>query len=283
MGAKMNDQFLYNARSQLRRTFVSELYERLTSRVPARTRIVQFLRNPEKVFVAALAAALVAGVAWQMLNTEARFVKDVSGIAVREMNYHIVSRPQWILDNEDALSRPGPPSPTRTVSDAIDMLPFAFHMPTWIPEGMNLNDQNGDDPSTWSWIFHVEWFSEDAEKSIGLLVGEARNVATDLDVAPGKWKEINIDGVRSVLVRGDFQFPFSDFDECVDFFDSGGTWRPAFWNDNLGIRLMWVHEGIYYELSSPAWTGWRSVYAEYAESAMVSERDLIRMAESMIP
>jgi hypothetical protein len=156
-------------------------------------------------------------------------------------------------------------------------------LPTYVPEGLILNEENFDYPSTWHDFFHVEWASsEDQGATMALFVRPTNVWAGQAVVAPGKWQDIEIDGEPGIVIKGDFAFPFNDYFECVDNFVNGGSWRPSFWNDEAGIRVMWVYDGVAYELSSPPAFGGAYFFGR-RDVPKLSEAELIRVAESMIP
>jgi hypothetical protein len=289
----MNDQFLYDARPGVRNEFSRDLYSRLGTERTLLQRLQVSLRTPVGFGIAVLGLLLIAAAAWQMLFTNAHFETEINGITINEMNYRIIE-PQMFEGmerNAEALSEPGPPLQPVNIHEVIESLPYSFNMPSDLPQEVTLWEEYADHPSLWVDWLHLEWFNGLDGPSLGLQVhqtgqttqtsaGVINRTMEQLDVAPGTWEQIEIDGVAAILVRGEFQSPFNNYEEAQDWAQSGETWRPAFWNREAGLRLVWIYDGIYYELSTPAWTGF-SMFRRNA--VMFSEADLIRVAESMIP
>lgn len=272
----MNDQFLNDARPRVRQAFVNSLYQRLQDqRRPIRpNRRLGFA-------LIVLSMLLVGAVVWQFLTTNAHFVTEINGITINEMNYQIIDAQDFepVERNPNALSRPGPAREPENVFDIMARLPYKINLPTWLPEGIKLNELNYDDVGVREAFFHLEWYNEDG-LLLGLMVHEiGKGMEEALNAAPDTWTQVEINGIDAVLVRGDFRVPFASIDDYVKYFADGGTWRPGYWDNDLGLRLMWSYEGVFYQLSSPAFCPPFSCYS----LQKLTEEELLKITESMIP
>ncbi|MCL5429745.1 MAG: hypothetical protein M1347_08120 [Chloroflexi bacterium] len=275
----MNDQFLYDIRPEMRKAFADELYTRLSQSAKSTPRL-----KFAYVLLGTLAILLVAAAAWQFMTTNAHFETEINGITINEMDYKIIDSHYYepIKENPDALSRPGPTQEPRNVFDIMAELPYRISLPSWIPEGMELYELNQDDPGLWSAFFHLEWFSSEDGPSMSLMVHQiGAPMEEKVDAAPHTWKKVNLGEVEAVLVRGNFRFPFNSLEDYLQYFNNGGTWRPAFWDENYGLRLFWTYQDVYYELVTPS-SGCAFAFVQCERLPKLSEGDLIKVAESMI-
>lgn len=105
---------------------------------------------------------------------------------------------------------------------------------------------------------------------------------------PGAWETIDLGGIQGLLVRGNFEPPFDSEEEYMAFADSEERFTYAYWNVALGLRLLWVDNGVYYELVSPNMAISPADFKLQGQDTLdymlpsISEDELIRIAESIV-
>jgi hypothetical protein len=122
-----------------------------------------------------------------------------------------------------------------SLSDALARFPHDIQLPTYIPSGYTLNEDNvrvyvGDDAGPFQNTIEFEWLSDDRP--------HLRLSVTDIDpsiseiVAPGSIEEVLLDANHSaVLIQGGW-----DADHKV-------------WTNDVGLRLRWSVNNLAYDLA----------------------------------
>lgn len=290
----MTDKFLYDARPKVRRQFAEELYARLERPQGFWGRVDAFRRTRLGIATSFLALLLMAGVVWQALSPEFHHEANIEGIDVYEMNYRIWMREDWAapLPDEDSpqpLTEPGEYDPSEqaslwiTVDELLERLTYTVHLPSYMPEGFSSTNRVQNDPNLWRYWVSLSWYRENPEGTIGLLFHQvADGTLEEVRVAPGKWELIDLKGTPAIVVRGDFESPFASNKEYSAFNQGDELFAYGYWKDEAGLRVVWIYDGVYYQLSSPTtFAGWFAYVRDLTPS--VSEETLIHIAESMIP
>jgi hypothetical protein len=158
-----------------------------------------------------------------------------------------------------------------TVEEAREILRFDFRVPAWAPEGFRFEDKicgidrtsdfaildwpGADEYTIQLMLQNLKWFNMATQEYI---VGEPTVWGP---VAPGSYKEVQVNGKPAILVRGDWDYlqrGFIPLEETPQEFVSR-------WDRDAGLQLYWPDGDVMYHLYT-----WQDVSAE----------DLIRMAES---
>lgn len=254
----MNDKFLYEARPGLRKEFADELYARISNDESIFTRFLDFSNLAQKKLKLGIAIMIgvVIIVACTRLLLEPRNVQVGTiwvqeGSATRTVKYHFQEQ------DEPVLSSPGKTIP---IDDAIAMLPFKMKIPEWTPDEFSLAEDTILPPVPPAWNVTLTWINSQ-NNQIMLFVGDGQ--VGELHVPRGMWKEIRVNGLPAVLVRGNFplsQLPPPDSPK----WEKGFEWK---WDKNAGLNLVWSQEGALFSLQT---------FGNYLD-----KDDLIRMAESM--
>lgn len=140
-----------------------------------------------------------------------------------------------------------------SLAEARQLMDTELLLPTWVPEGFELRDDEVYVFTINGPVLHLAWEKEGEElwKGIFLTVGRYGVLAT---VGEGSVREVQIKGVEAAaLVEGTW--------------NSNGETRE--WKQDGSIALMWYQGQYLYELR--------------ANLDIITEEELIKMAESMIP
>lgn len=260
----MNDEFLYQARPELRSEFADELYARISK---DRNVGLRFWRSAglKQMSALRLGIAIVVGlvifVACVQQLLEPRNVQ-VGTMWVQEGGDTVLVPKGWggsIVQGEPVLS--SPPEQI-SIDEAIKMVPYIMKVPEWSPEGFSLLQDTVRPPIYPLWVITLTW-SNSQNDQIMLFAFYGQGGEISIQVPRGMWKEVSVNGLPAVLVRGDFpysQLPPPDSPE----------WETGFertWDKNAGLRLDWNQGGARFSLRT---------FGNYLD-----EGDLIRMAESM--
>ncbi len=258
----MNDEFLTQFREAPRAEFANALYERISQQPQPHFswKIVNklTLRNAAAMLVLML---LVAACVYAVVEKRWNKVGDIW------VNVQI--DPELPQVEISYLCRaPVADLEVANLVEAKAALKFEFMFPSWAPEGFALrNRMNIFSP--WSEkSLSAFWESQDGGDPIGICLDYRwyevpgtinpmyENVATGM-VAPGSFKEVEVQGHPAVLVRGDWNWYMQPVE---------GEPQALQWDENFGLSLYWTDENVSYRL----WT----------YNPAVSAKDLIEMAES---
>ncbi|KAA3648414.1 MAG: hypothetical protein DWQ07_05310 [Chloroflexi bacterium] len=287
----MNDRFMYASQPELRPQFVEELYANISKQrglLHLLKQVPLHIRRP-RVWVSLLVILLLfVACARQFISPEAHHAANINGINLVETNYipHVMS---WYFSNEGAeeaiesiiLSHGEFASDEQymvPLDEAIDQLPYTFNMPTWVPESYSLIGEVRENPSMRR-LFAI-WVSEEKDGRIQLVTHQA--TSGQIKAAPGKWEVIEINGVEVVVIRGRFGPLFESIEDYRAFLESDEKEIRTYWDDDLGTQIVWIDNGVYFQLGSPGFIGAAGYFSPLQSTDFASEEDLIRMAESMI-
>jgi hypothetical protein len=234
----MNEDFLTNFRKTPRREFAAALYKRIN--IPMKTQSTILLRRV--TFSAAIGLALIAALAFSPAAQAALsyLMREIGGIT-------------YIQPDEassEATPVPGQETTIReesmSLAEAQEVLPFAFSLPTWVPDGFVMGPSvtvsyfsENYTPARISW-----WGPDMAAGPIVLIVGPRVNWQVDLDHV----QEVQVNGQPAGLTGGGW-----DADS--------GQWDSVHHN----LTLTWMRGDIMYQLLSPA----------------ITAEEIIRVAESI--
>ena len=184
--------------------------------------------------------------AWELIRT-------IAGINVEEQS----TSPLANIKKEDDVEIYTVPS--LALPKALENLPFQLGLPTWVPEGYVLDEENIAIANSGNWVALV-WNNPNLSE-IQMLVEREYNGYT-IPAGEDSSEEINIDGVPALLIYG-------SWDEQHQ------------WNPRLGITIGWEKDShlyrlIYYERES-AHHAIKPIEGDM--DAILSE--LIQMAESV--
>lgn len=292
----MNDQFLYGLLPEPNQAFAEKFYAHLQAPPSPRQRLEVFLHTRLGIVTSLLALVLVAFAAYQIISPNFQYEANIGGIDIYEMDYRIVMKPYWASsppsgDTPDPFAEPGEPAvPPDLISvySAMGELPYTIQLPTYLPKGIQLYERTYNNPSFWEDFFFLNWSDDGQERRFVLFVHQVGEMTSEeIRLAPGKWEQIDLNGTPAILVRGDFEPPFDSYEEYMAFQDAEQPFTYAYWNDDLGLRILWITDGVFYELSSPFPSLGSSTFRledtlDYLYPT-ISEEELINIAESMIP
>ncbi len=241
----MKDQFLIKYRTAPRREFIHAVREQLQiGRRKTFTFPVQLFR-PVKIGLLALGIALVITLAFspQVRAQVSDWISTIGGVYFTETSdYPGGNGPVTIL-----------PTTSMSLAEAQATLPFAFDLPSWVPQGSILQPEvNVTQVAGIAITVQIQWeVPGQAEPFLMFL-----NINQRLDGNPPSWligqnsvQEIQINEHTAALVRG--------------------AWNPVTesWDFTDLMSLMWEDDGLFYMLS--------------ATEGYVSVDDLILTAKSI--
>jgi hypothetical protein len=249
----MNDDFLYNNRPPLRKEFSETLYQRLSihnSRQHVKHKgemamnlSIRKVATWKLIPVILLAITLMTFTFSGTVRANAlAWIRSIAGFNIEEQS---VSPLAGIDDSMVTVY----PVPTLSVPDALKNPPFQFGLPTWVPEGYEL-DPNIAIANSKSWVMLL-WHKPQQYDIELLIEKEAGNLT--LKVGENSTEEIKINGQPAVLIRGNWT--------------SSEKWDP-----HGGLTVGWIKDNHTYRLTihSPL---------EGDTDAIVSQ--LVKMAQSI--
>jgi hypothetical protein len=257
----MNDDFIYRALPEVPKEFAESLYAKISTVTPALAQrgIFPGLKGLRRTQVALIALAVLLLVAWSQLRFWVRYV-PVGDLWLVEFNRSTQLAP----GEQPAIPFVPSPLPTPRFYDPTQMSTAEFeefmqelaqdyviYIPSWIPEGFhdleNLHEMMFWDSTIWIW-------SNDVGEKIRLFsVGKAGGMRP---YAPkGMWEEVRVNGQPAILIHGRLATTSAENPQT-----------PRKWDETLGLQLYWD-------------TG-KYIHVLETYGAYVSEKDLIRMAES---
>lgn len=254
----MNDEFLYQARPELRSGFADELYTKISEnrRVIPRLRHSAVLNQKGVRMGAVILIGLIFFVACARQLLEPRNIQ-VGTMWVQEGSTKQVVRMQFLEQNGEALSLPPNAIP---INDALEMLPYKMKVPEWYPEGFSLSQDTVRPPIYPLWVITLTWSNRQNDQIVlhafGVSEGEIR-------VPRGMWEEVRVNGLPAILIRGDFTYNELPPPDTLE----RGEEVELTWDKNAGIQLIWNQGGARFILQ--------------ALGNFLDENELLRMAESM--
>ena len=289
----MNDMFLYQSKPRIREGFSNELLARLatnsTSPWEEVKSVLTQIRKPKIFAPMILLLTIFVACAQQFLSPEYHLEAEIGSFYVYESNYKIVR-----LDHYDFSSPPFTsgevhnfyekpiPSQYPTIEEALELYPVPFNWPIYAPEGYQLTSNTFQPYEN---LFYFNYVNADGNVGIHGMVfvlEEKITIPHDIMAAPKKWKSIEIKDVPAIILYGDFEYP--SIEELIALNEDGKKTTHAYWKDDLGLRLFWIIDNVRYQLSTPGLLGFSILKSDdRGITQPISEEELIRMAESMIP
>lgn len=261
----VHDEFLHTLRADPRPAFAEELYTRIAYQRRGRMLPRMKLFAPRRMVWATTALCLVvAVVGWASPTARAEVMaalRQIGGLAFDELDAY----PQGWADPVDP--KMIVPEETLSIADARARLPFAFGLPTWVPDGFVLIDEArvmffNEQPHNAQFM----WRKDDPEDpniwtTITLLVEPRKGGEGSIVIGRGSAEEVQINGEPAALVRGAWnadthQWETNDITPQTELSGIGNM-----------INLHWVANDVGYHLSGV--------------KDSVSEEDLIRLADSI--
>ena len=255
----MNDEFLTGFRKQPDAKFAEGLYERILEQEPSTFSRWFYAKPTVRNAVIVLLALILIAACVRLITTTHRWQK-VGSVWVEVQSKYTVDIPT------EATSE-SVPLPTgigsMTPLEAEKILGFDVIVPTWTPDGFTWDGEMV--LLDWSGGYMV-WNNDSGGEIIFMtkslkywnpaLQDYSAKEPYTAPVAPGSYKEVQINGQTGVLVRGDWVLPPGSRTGQVNLK----------WDKRSGLYLTWGFNDVMYRL----WTKDSSVTAE----------DLIHMAES---
>jgi len=272
----MNDEFLTQYRKAPRAAFVEALYQQI-SQQPETTLTIWNRLTLRNAGVLLVLMVLVAACAYYVASQTP--YHKVGGIWLTIQKTYV---PEFI---------PVPEIPEETVPECPDLLPldeakgilrFDFSIPTWAPEGFVLNEDVCGASSTSDFV-SLAWTGNNGNSYVSIFIQNLRwydrvaniyrigDAAVWEPIAPGSYEEVEVKGQPAVLIRGDW----AALTAITEPLPKGKT--EVGWDEDLGLRLYWVHGEALYELYTHMTL--EELHHLYT-MADVSPEDLIKMAES---
>ncbi len=248
----MKDDFLAQFREQPRRDFANTLYGRISQPKPSRLAGKLTFRNAVLALI-----VLVLIVACVRAVTAPRWVKigDIWVDVQRhyENEFFVIGNVGYLPYSHQVEQQ------AYTLSDVEETVDAK--VPAWAPDDFKFDRVVWLDDRSASLI----WKNQ-KDDSIRLVIGSRKWLEVGLyeriasgatwPVAPGNFKEIQVNGRPAVLVRGDWARPASGLVEADERLE---------WDKKAAIQLYWVEgEWLYHLFASPS----------------IAAEDLTRMAES---
>jgi len=229
----VNDDYLYQVRPPVRRTFVVNLRRRLSEQYPeiGSQKIAGF--SMARFFVRSLSwkvallfllllTALVFTVSEGARAQVLQWIETVAGFNVEERSE------SPLKDLETGVIQPTIQSvPTRTLPEVLANPPFSFGLPAWVPDGYELDNQVAIAKSK-TWV-SLTWRNPEGGQIIMLVEKEytGYNIPAGVDSS----EEIEINGQPALLILGNW--------------DSHSQWE---WDPSRGIAIYWIQDGRHYRL-----------------------------------
>jgi len=258
----MSDEFLYRAAPAVRAEFADDLYERLSRTQQSKLRGLGWIGLNRRTLKNSLALVALTAIAVAC----ARELFRQRYVQVGEM---------WLLEVAPVrtarieLARPvnasSQPPERISVTDALEMLPYALRLPAWVPTGYSLAAPEAPPPGHPGWIMNLNWSNErDDHFFLFACVCEL-----EIQAPPGTWSETRVNSTPAILIRGRFPpyphplpTPATYQGTKLDFVE-----LETRWDEDAGLTLVWEQDGARLNL----WT-----FGDH-----LSEGDVVRIAESM--
>jgi hypothetical protein len=246
----MNDEFLTHFREQPEAEFADTLYEHISKQKPSILSRLYTKPTIQEIVIVFLALLLIAaGVRY--ITTTHRWQK-VGSVWVEVQNKYTVDIPPKGSVNP-TLRHPSIGS--MTPSEAEKVLGFDVAIPSWMPNGFTWDGK----VELFDWSKGDIVWKNDGGGMIELdfkslkywnpaIQGYSVKEPSTPPVAPGSFKEVQINGQSAVLVLGDWVLPSGAQTGKVDLK----------WDKRASIMLIWGFKDIQYRL----WTSYSSVTAE---------------------
>lgn len=245
----MNDDFIYRTLPEVPKVFAQSLYAKISVDRPARSRIHSRIRNSRQIQISIIILGLILLVAWSQVRLWIRYV-PIGDLWLVELSHPT----QSTTGEQPSLGVIPTPGPTVDIANPeLHITRLKFLSPAWIPEGFSILDL----PET-TYDGTMGMWGNNAEEKIRLFfVGRPGGMHP---YAPaGMHEAVQVNGQPAILIHGRLALT-----------DPKNPTARRKWDETLGLQLYWIlEEPSYY-------------YALETFGLYLSERELIRMAESMI-
>jgi hypothetical protein len=241
----MKDKFLHTFRREPDQEFAQKLYQRLVTLPPAEA----FPHSPSHPSRKMRRAWVFATLVFMFLiiamvpGVRARFeeiLKQIGGLTV------------FITDQYPGVDDPTiVPSDVLTLEEARARLDFEFNLPTWVPEGLTLSEDEVR-ASNITPKLSLTWLDENMAGRILVLSVSKAEPDVQFVVGPNSVTEVMVNDITATLIRGGWY---------VD---------TQSWRDDGSRTLRWQMNGVAYQLTTgnETWGG-------------LSDEELIQVAESI--
>jgi hypothetical protein len=264
----MSEEFLQAMRQPPRREFVEALYAEI-SRPTVSGLLALLTSSPTRRLATGLAAlalllAAVFAASPAVRAAVAQIVIDIGGLRFQEIDDATFSEPQGVIVHELVIT-----PQAVSISEAEAMLPFTLTLPTWVPDGLLLQEKAEavpvSDDCPYAPFVEVRWCCPDNPyECIRMRVECEPESRSPEPVGTGSVEEVDINGLPGALVKGALigqSFP--------------GEARQLTWG-GAGLKLKWKRGGLIYSLY---YLNGEGTYSRRFGGSLAD--DLIRMAESM--
>jgi hypothetical protein len=232
----MNDKFLYQLHEEPSPEFAENLHQKLTQSTLNSERTLnmnfQTFTITQKAKLVWIAITLVASLTLIMTASPVRAF--VTSLIDKISGQTFVITDDYPGDNHSGDVTIFEPQ-ILAIVDALAVFPHKVNLPTYVPFGYALNEENvrvyiGEDAGFLADTIEITWFSNG--KGIILSITN-RDLSSGEIVAPNSVEEISLDANHpAVVIRGGW-----DADKKV-------------WNNEYGnLRLRWLADDLAYELS----------------------------------
>ena len=245
----MNDKFLYENRPEPQKTFRDSLYAKLDQEESESQMFKKHL------FQYSLAGLLIAVILLITISAPVRanvanWIKQIAGFNVSESTESPLAKVTEMPSMITVLT----PLPISEIKNA----PFSFAMPQYLPSGFVLSQDFAIAQSK-QWVL-LHW-SGNQVYEISMLI-EIYNKALVLSAAQNSTVETTVNGEPALLIRG-------------------GWMSDSVWNENKGLELEWLKDGLRYDLQYYR-TGDRGVVVPFDDSEVSTRlNELMQIAESI--
>ena len=246
----MNDDFIYRALPKVSKEFAQSLYARISA-MPTSLRATQNqMKGLKWGHVAAIILGLLLLVAWSQLRVWVRYV-PIGNLWLVEL----AQRTQPVLGEQPATIFVPTSMPTPEIWDGTslpipDVPKFELYFPAWIPERF-ARTEIPQEMTPYEQTLAL-WINDSQEKirffHVPIAGGMHPYAPADM------YEEVLVTDQPAILIRGHLALK-----------KPGEKTRK--WDETLGLQLHWIIGEFVYALET---------FGPY-----VSEKDLIRMAESM--
>jgi hypothetical protein len=245
----MDDKFLYENRPALRNEFRKSLNAKLIKTEESEYKMFNKHLVSYSLIGVVFALILVFTISAPVRANVLSWIQQIAGINVEESTESPLAGVTEVPSMITVLT----PIPVSELKDE----PFDFAMPQYLP-GFELN-QDFTVAQSKTWVL-LSWTRGQNDK-LNMLV-EINDGKLVVPAGKGSSSEIDLNGQTALLIRG-------------------GWTSDSQWNENKGLELQWLNDGLRYDLQYYK-TGDRNEIVPFDETEVESRLDeLIQIAESV--
>jgi hypothetical protein len=247
----MNDDFIYRALPEVPKDFAQSLYTKISFDTHHQSSIRSRIRNPRWVQVAIIILGILLLVAWSQVRLLVRYV-PIGDLWLVEFarTTQIASQPVMPPFVPTSLPTPFVFDGTTMPTPDPEAGRFVLYFPSWIPDSFSPiefpREMTAYEETLAIWI-------NDSDEKIRLFIAPLAGGMHPY-APPGMYEEVRVNGQPAILIHG--RLALKKPQE-----------KSRKWDETLGLQLHWILG--------------KNVYALETFGAYISQRDLIRMAESM--